>query len=141
MEKAKLKMQEVKFLHVEEFLDYLPDDELKLVQFLRQIIFDCIPNVEERMSFSVPFYKRNKGICFIWPSAVLWGKKKSYDGVRFGFNTGYLISDEMGYLDKGNRKQVYYKDFKSISEIDVPLLKTYIFEALEIDNTFTKSKK
>ena len=133
-------MQNVKFSSVDEFLDFLPVDELKVVEFLRRIVFNCIPDITEKLAYNVPYYKRNKNICFIWPASVLWGKKKTYEGVRFGFTSGYLLQDEMNYLDKGDRKQVYWKDFTEIKEIDVDLLKTYIFDAYIIDQSFSKIK-
>lgn len=134
----KQKMQNVSFQSMEEFLDYLPKDELKVVLLLRKIIFDCVPNITEKLSYNVPFYKKNKGMFLIWPASVLWGSKKSYTGVRFGFQQGYLMHDELNYLDKGNRKQVYWKDFLTLKDVDVAVLKTYIFEADEIDNKFKK---
>ena len=127
--------QNVKFRSVEEFLEFLPPDELKMVQLLRKVVLDCLPNCTEKLSYNVPFYKINKGICFIWPASVLWGKSISFTGVRFEFNQEYLMRDEINFLEKGNRKQVFWKDFKSIKDIDVDLLKTYIFEAAEIDAT------
>lgn len=135
-----MKMQNVKFKNVEEFLEFLPPDELKLTKFLRKIIFDCVPGITEKLSYNVPFYKRNKGMFFIWPASVLWGKKQTYKGVRFGFQQGNLINDEPNYLEKGERKQVYWKDLTSIKEIDIDLLKAYIFEAVEIDGKFRKTK-
>ena len=118
---------------MEEFLEFLPDDELKMVQILRSVVLDCLPNCTEKLSYNVPFYKINKGICFIWPSSILWGKTISFKGVRFGFNQGYKMRDEINFLDQGTRKQVFWKDYESIKEIDVDLLKAYIFEAAEID--------
>jgi hypothetical protein len=135
------KMQNVSFNTVDEFLEFLPEDELKIVNCLRKLVFDCIPDVRETLSYNVPYYKRHKNICFIWPSSILWGNKKTYDGVRFGFTAGYLLTDELNYLDKGDRKQVYWKDFKNIKEINVDVLKSYIFEALVIDDKAKRSIK
>src|SRR5436190_20085321 len=133
-------MQNVSFNNVDEFLEFLPEDELKLVKFLRRIIFDCVTGVTEKLSYNVPFYKKNKSIFFIWPASVLWGKKQSYKGVRFGFQQGYLLNDEINYLDRGDRKQVYWRDFTNIKDIDIDLLKAYIFEAEIIDDGFKKKK-
>ncbi|MBI3260710.1 MAG: DUF1801 domain-containing protein [Ignavibacteriae bacterium] len=126
-------MQNVSFRSMDEFFEFLPEDEYNIVQFLRCIVFECIPHAKEKLSFNVPYYTINRNICFIWPSSVFWGKKKSYEGVRFGFAKGYLLDDETSYLDKGSRKQIYWRDFKSIHEIDVELLKSYIFAAVLID--------
>ena len=126
-------MQNVSFRNVNEFLDFLPEDELKIVELLRKIIFRCIPEITEKLSYNVPFYRKHKNIFFIWPSSVLWGAKKSYSGVRLGFSKGYLMSDEINYLDKGERKQIYYKDFLTVNDVDVELLQSYLFEAILID--------
>ena len=121
---------------MEEFLEFLPADQLKMVQLLRKLVLDCLPNCAEKLSYNVPYYKGHRNICFIWPSSVLWGKTISFTGVRFGFNQGFLMRDEINYLDKGTRKQVFWKDFASIKEIDVDILKAYLFEADEIDKQF-----
>jgi hypothetical protein len=134
-------MQNVKFESVAEFLEFLPKEELRLVELFRKLIFDCIPGISEKLSYNVPFYKKNKGMFFIWPASVYWGSKQSYEGVRFGFQQGYLIADENNYLEKGDRKQVYWKDFTSVKEIDVELLRAYIFEAEIVDGQLKGKKK
>jgi hypothetical protein len=126
-------MQQVSFRNVDEFLDFLPEDELKIVELLRKIIFSCLPEATEKLAYNVPYYKHHKNFCFIWPASVLWGTKKTYEGVRLGFTNGYLMQDEMQYLDKGNRKQVYWKDYKQITDINIDIVKSYIFEAIAID--------
>lgn len=131
-----MKMQDVSFNDVNEFLDFLPDDERKIVNKLRKIIFDCAPEAVEKLSYNVRFYKQHRNFCFIWPSSVLWGKTKTYNGARLGFSNGYLLNDKIQYLQKGKRKQEYWHDFTSTGEIDPDLLKSYIFEALIIDKNF-----
>jgi hypothetical protein len=131
-------MQDISFKTIEEFLDYLPPDELKITVVLRKIILDNIPNVTEYLSYNIPCYKVNRNICFIWPHSVKWGNNKSPDGVRFGFNYGYLLRDESDYLDKGKRKQVFWRDFTSLSERDISLVKSFLFEAVAIDAAFGK---
>jgi hypothetical protein len=138
--KLKLRMQNVSFKSVDEFLDFLPEDELKITEHLRSIIFNCIPDVTEKLSYNVPFYKRHKNICFIWPASIVWGNKINRQGVRFGFTHGYLLKDEINFLDKGNRKQVYWKDFSNLKEINSPLLKSYLFDSILIDDTLAVKK-
>lgn len=135
-------MQNVSFKSVEEFLDFLPEDELKVTEFLRTIVFECIPDATEKLAYNVPYYKRHKNICFIWPASILWGKKKTYEGVRLGFVSGHLLTDPEAYLEKGERKFVYWKDFGSIKEIDVDLIKSFLFEATLIDQpSLRKTRK
>lgn len=128
-----MRMQAVKFKHIEEFLEFLPEQELRITLALRRLVLECMPMVREKLSYNVPYYSLNKSICFIWPAAVLWGKKPTYEGVRFGFTKGYLMEDEIGYLEKGTRKQVFWRDFKTMQDIDFELLRAYIFEAIMID--------
>jgi hypothetical protein len=127
------KFQQVHFRDVADFLAWLPDEERKIVEVLRLLVFDCIPGVSEKLSYNVPFYRKRRTICFIWPASVLWGQKKTYDGVRFGFSNGYLLQDEVGYLEKGDRKQVYWKDIREITQTDMDMLRTFVFEASLLD--------
>jgi hypothetical protein len=142
-EKTKKQMQNVSFDTVEQLLDYLPRMELIVVERLRELIFECIPNVEEKISYNVPFYRRHALICYIWPGSVSWGKSTK-EGVQFGFNYGNLLNDESNYLDKGKRKQVYTKDFHAPSDIDEDILRTYLYEASIVDEgkvTMKRQKK
>lgn len=134
-------MQNVSFQTVDEFLDFLPEGELKIVTVLRALVFDCLPNCNEKLSFNVPFYFLHKNVCFIWPASVTWGKKETYKGVRIGFAKGYLLSDETHYLEKGNRKQVYWRDIQRLEETDIELLKSYLFEAAMLDEQEHSIKK
>lgn len=125
--------QKVSFKSIEDLLAFLPKNELKVVEFLRELVHNCIPNCTEKLSYNVPYFSLHKRICFIWPSAVPWGKVKK-DGVLFGFCQGHLLNDDINYLDKGSRKQVYTKTFMSIQDVNVDMLRAYLFEALEIDS-------
>ena len=137
---GKRKMQNVNFRNVEAFLQFLPEEELKIVQLLRKIIFSCLPDCTEKLSYNVPFYKVHSSICFIWPSSVTWGSVQG-EGVRLGFTKGYLLPDEDNCLDKEDRKHVYWKDFYSVKDIDTDLIKAYIFEAAYIDQEMKRKKK
>jgi hypothetical protein len=134
---GKRKMQNVNFTNVEEFLQFLPEEELKIVELLRKIIFDCLTDCTEKLSYNVPFYKVHSNICFVWPSSVTWGSVQG-KGVRLGFTKGYLLPDEDNYLDKGNRKQVYWKDFLHLKDVDTDLLKRFILEAAYVDQSGRK---
>ena len=127
------RMQQVQFKNMEEMLAFLPDDERSITVFLDKIVLSCLPGATVKLSYNVPYYKVHKNICFIWPASVLWGTKKTYDGVRLGFTCGYLLQDEINWLDKGTRKQVYWKDFTNIKQIDTGLLRSYIFDAASVD--------
>jgi hypothetical protein len=136
---TKRSYQNVKFSSVQECFEYIPEDERKIALILRGLVFDCIPNIQEKLSFNVPFYKLNKGICFIWPASITWGKKESHKGVRFGFQHGNLLEDSNEYLAKEHRKQVYWRDFQRITEEDIENLKDLLFQAVIIDGEKRKA--
>lgn len=140
MAKAKIKFQSVKFKTLDEFFDYLPEEELKLTKFLRKVVLECLPDVIEKLSYNVPYYSVHKTICFIWPASVKWGKNETWKGVRFGFANGNLLANETNYFDLGQRKQVSWRDFQRIKDVNIELLKSCIFEAAIIDQELHKNK-
>ena len=131
------KMQSVNFHSVEDFLEFLSEEELKIVEALRKIILDVIPNCKEKLSYNVPYYSRFKRICFIWPPSIKWGSKGP-KAVQLGFCTGYLLNDEAKYLERGSRKQVYIKEFKSLKEIEPDIIRSYLFDAIIVDEKCKK---
>lgn len=126
------KMQDLSFRTVQEFLDFLPADELSIVEKIRDLVYQAIPDCHEKLSYNVPYFKRHANICFIWPGSIPWGKVRQ-EGVRLGFTKGYLLQDDINFLDKGNRKEVYWKDFRSMEELDEVTLLTYLSRASDID--------
>ncbi|HCW07015.1 MAG TPA: DUF1801 domain-containing protein [Cytophagales bacterium] len=135
----KKQMQNVSFHSLDDFFEFIPSDEKKILEALRKIIFECIPDCEEKLAYNVPFYKRHSNICFLWPASVTWGGVKQ-KGVRMGFTSGYLLHDEIGYLYQGKRKQVTWRDFTNVSEIDSTLLSNYLHEAALVDQEKAKLK-
>ena len=132
-------MQNVAFRSVGELLAFLPEGQFLITEVLRELVLGTLPNVQERLSFNVPFYRLHKGICYIWPGAVSWGSK-TWQGIEFGFNYGNLLADEANYLERGTRKQVFNKRFFSPEEINVELLSAYLLEAAEIDEMMFREK-
>ena len=57
MERERRKMQSVSFRNVGEMLAYLPEDELVMVEHLRELVLETIPGLTEKLSFNVPFFK------------------------------------------------------------------------------------
>ncbi|MFT4524292.1 MAG: hypothetical protein ACI85F_000433 [Bacteroidia bacterium] len=132
------KMQEVNFHDVEEFLEYLPKNERDIVDRLRSLVLECLPNCKEKLAYNVPFYYRNKRICYIWPPSVIWGNS-NMEGVEFGFCYGHLLNDELGFLEKGSRKQIFFKKIMTLSDIDEDIMKAYLFMASDADDSMKKS--
>jgi hypothetical protein len=127
--------QGIRFKSVDEFLDYLPEEELEIVLFLREIILKCITDCKEKLAYNVPFYYRHSRICYIWPASIPWGKVEK--GVAIGFCRGDLLIDETFKTSKFISKLT----FNSIKEIDVPFLKQQIYEAVLIDEQVVKARR
>ncbi|MGH1336594.1 MAG: DUF1801 domain-containing protein [Aureispira sp.] len=125
----------------EDFLEQLSEDEQLVCTNLRQLILECLPNCEEKLSYKVPFYKGHSNICYLWPSSILWGQKKTYEGVRLGFIQGYLMYDDINYLTAGTRQYVRCRDFLTVADIDQELLSAYLYDADRINKEVYQQKK
>ena len=92
-------MQDVYFEDVDDFLEYLPNEERVIVDFLRNLIFQCLPDVKEKLSYNVPYYYGKRRIAFIWPASVPWGMGQS-KVVLLGFCKGHLMKDSKKVLNR-----------------------------------------
>ncbi|MFV8326074.1 DUF1801 domain-containing protein [Flavobacterium sp. ZS1P14] len=127
--------QGIQFSTVDTFLDYLPEEELEVVLFLRKIILECIPNCKEKLAYNVPFYYCHSRICYIWPASIPWGKVEK--GVAIGFCKNASFLDETFETTQFASKSV----FSTVKEIDVALLRQQIYEAVLIDEQIVKAKR
>jgi len=125
------KFQNVSFRSLGDFFDYLPENELRVVESLRDLILDTLPEPKEKLSFNVPYYQCYRNVCFIWPGSIGWGGVK--DGVLLGFVQGHLMMDDEHYLEKGNRKYVRTRRFCQRQEIDFDKVRSLLHEAAAID--------
>ena len=118
-----------------QLFEILPENEKIIVDVLRQIILENLPvYCREKISYNVPFFYGNKGICIIWPSAIPRGGIKK--GVLLGFWYGNRINDVDNYLIHGTNKQVFYKIFTSPEQIDEPAIVKLLREAVRLDELF-----
>lgn len=132
--------QGIKFQSFVEFWDFLPENERIIVDVLRQIVRDNLPEgFRERLSYNVPYFYMNRRICLIWPGSVPWGGIRS--GVLFGFCQGNKLHDRENYLTHGTNKRVYYKIYQSVEEIDADAIVSLLKEAVEVDSTYKKQSR
>ena len=127
-------MQPFSFNSLVEFYDYLPNEHRQMTLILEEIIKESIPDVKTKLSWNVPFFHRNKTICFIWPGSIPWGKKTK-EGVEFGFAQGFRMEDPTEFLEKGTRKRIHTKTFYSLEEIEnsIDIISDLLAEARELD--------
>jgi len=131
----KLGFQKIKsLLHLYKVL---PDDERIIVDVLRQIIIHHLPSsCKEKISYNVPFFYGKKGICIIWPSTIPRGGIKK--GVLLGFWYGNKLKDIDNYLTHGTNKQIFYKIFYDVDEINEKAIAKLLKEAVKLDNASVK---
>lgn len=126
--------KQIKFRSLVELFEYLPRDEALLTDILRQITIEILNGYgKEKLSYNVPCFYGNKSICLIFPASVPRSGIKS--GVLFGFWYGNRLKDENNHLEHGTNKQIFYKIYRSVDEIDVPALTRLIKEAVELDKS------
>lgn len=125
------RFQPMSFTSVQECLDFIPEHERELVEHLRKLIQTTIPEITEKLSYNVPYYFRNKRLCFIWPGSIPWGKIQ--EGVRLGFANGHRLQGEFAYLNSPVGKTVSSRVFKHISEIDDEIIIQLLLEARLLD--------
>ena len=118
----------------------LPEEERIIVDVLRQIIIENLPErCKEKISYNVPFFYGNRGICIIWPATIPRGGIK--EGVLLGFWYGNKLKDTDHYLTHGTNKQVFYKIYKSAEEIDEEAIVKLLREAVKLDELYPFAKK
>ena len=128
----------MKIRNLVELFSMLPSTERIIVDVLRQIVLDTIPGVKEKISYNVPYFYLNKGICIIWSSTIPRGGITK--GVLLGFWYGNRLLDEDHYLTHGTNKQIFYKIFHEPEEIDDAPIKKLLLEAIALDKSFSKQK-
>jgi hypothetical protein len=122
----------MKIKSLTQLYDLLPENEMIIVDVLRSLIKDTLPDhCREKISYNVPFFYGKKGICIIWPSTIPRGGIK--EGVLLGFWYGNRLSDEDHYLLHGNNKQIFFKIFKDPDQIDEKAIVKLLDEAIKLD--------
>lgn len=127
----------LKIRNLVELYTLLPEDEKLMVDVLRQTIIGALPEYcKEKISYNVPFFYGNKGICIIWPSTIPRGGIKK--GVLLGFWYGHKLIDADCFLSHGTNKQIFYKIYQGVEEIDEKPIKKLLKEAIRLDRTFNR---
>jgi hypothetical protein len=130
----------MKIRNLVDLFTILPEDEKIMVDVLRQIVIETLPEYcKEKISYNVPFFYGNKGICIIWPSTVPRGGIKT--GVLLGFWYGHKLNDRDRFLTHGTNKQIFYKIYQSYHEIDEKPVKKLLKEAIKLDKSYARRRK
>ena len=76
---------------------------------LRNLILDIAPYVEEKISYTVPFFYFHGPLCYLSPT---------FDGVYIGFVRGHQLANEQGLLETKKRKYIRSIHFYSLIELE-----------------------
>ena len=135
-----MKAYSYKIKSVLHLYEQLPDEERITTDVLRQIISENLPaHCREKISYNIPFFYGNKGICIIWPSSIPRGGINQ--GVLLGFWHGNKLKDADQYLIHGTNKQIFYKIFYAADEINEDAIVKLLREAIQVDRQFAKTSK
>lgn len=122
----------IKITSLVQLYEMLLESERLIVDVLRQIIKDNLSaNCKEKISYNVPFFYGKKGICIVWPSTIPRGGIKR--GVLLGFWYGNKLKDADHYLTHGTNKQIFYKIYQGIEEINQRAIAKLLKEAVLLD--------
>lgn len=120
-----------------QLYNVIPEHERIIVDVLRAIITEQLPAYcKEKISYQVPFFYGHKGICIIWPSAIPRGGIKK--GVLLGFWYGNKLTDADNYLTHGTNKQIFYKIYNDVEEVNVKAVVKLLKEAVKLDGQWLK---
>ena len=118
-----------------QLYELLPENERLITDVLRHLIKDNLPaRCKEKISYNVPFFYGNKGICIIWPATVPRGGIKK--GVLLGFWYGNKLKDIDRYLVHGTNKQVFYRILHTEDEIKEKSIVKLLKEAVKLDDAW-----
>ena len=126
----------MKIQSVAELYQRLPENERLIVDVLRKLIHEHIPDCREKLSWNVPVFRRNKTLCIVWPATIPRGGIT--EGVLLGFWFGNRLDDVDSYLKHGTNKQIYYRIFYRPEEIDVQAICRLLDEAVALDKSFAR---
>ena len=115
-------------------LSYIYDqtENRTMVMLVLHELLSSIPGITCRISYNIPFYYRNKGICYLNPV------KK--DGVELAFIHGLQLSNSQGLLQHKGRKQIAGVTFHFIEEVPFHQLTGIIQEAILLDDMRARKK-
>jgi len=127
------------------FAQALPREERLIFQRLRSLILETEPRLQEKKNYGVPYFVRNKMVCFIWPVSAPnapTAKNQTWNDtiVSLGFCYGSNLSNEQGLLLSEGRKQVYIVRLRSMNELQKleKSITEIVQEAVLLDQMFSK---
>jgi uncharacterized protein len=105
---------------VDEFIEALADEQRELCELIREMIWENVPAVEERLSFKIPFYHYFGMFMYLNPSK---------EGIDIGFSRGKDLVEAFPQLTTGKRAIVAILTISSKKDIHTKDLRQLIITA------------
>lgn len=104
------------------------------MNFLRHLILDIAPNVEEKISYRIPYFSYHGPLCYLNPQ---------FNGVDLGLTRGVELSNKQGLLQQKGRKQVSTIRFHSLAEAEehAQSVRQILNEAIILNEHYRSLKK
>ncbi|HQW93922.1 MAG TPA: DUF1801 domain-containing protein [Ferruginibacter sp.] len=94
--------------NVDAYLFTLTDPQQIIANRLRLLLFELVPEIQEKLSFNIPFYHYFGMFCYI--NAIP-------DGIDLGFCRGKDLVEEFPHLESRNRAIVASVTLYSLTDI------------------------
>lgn len=94
---------------VQSYIANRPKSQAQIMNVLRSMILDIGPHIQEKISYTVPFFYFFGPLCYLSPKL---------DGVYIGFVHGHQLDHGHGLLEKMNRKYVRSIHFYSLVDLE-----------------------
>jgi hypothetical protein len=117
---------------VDLYIEDLPEHHKEIARQVREMIFECVPNVHEKFSFKLPFYHYYGMFCYI---------NKLPKGIDFCLCRGRDLLDEFPQLQIKSRVQIAGVELFSVNDIKLKQIKQVIITAAQSNEEAKKNGK
>jgi len=93
---------------VTEYIEKAPGETQKIMETVRKLIHDCVPDLVEEFKWSRPIFKTHKDFAYL---------KAAKSHVTLGFNNYQLLNDKDNRLE-GTGEDMRHVKLKSVDDID-----------------------
>jgi hypothetical protein len=114
------------------FIAEQPENNLAILSRLQQLILASAPQLEEKLSYGIPFFYYLGRLCYL---------NTHRHGVDIGFCRGFELSNEQELLEARDRVEVKTITYQSPDAIAESPLREILQEALLLNEWHFKNKK
>ena len=100
---------------ITEYIEKAPGEKKEIMQAIRKLIHDSVPEVEEEFKWSRPVFKTKKDFAYL---------KAAKAHVTLGFNNYQLLKDKKNLL-QGTGEDMRHVKLKSMADIDEELFRDW----------------